>query len=168
MTAAGRSHRPTVHITTLSSNCTAALLTACSRSKPVFFFYYFLHSFLPLFTFFHSPFSSLRSSILFHLSHVHQLLTFISLFLPIHFLFIGVVSCVHPFFISSCLSLFLPFHSFNRSYFHLLLYKFSAFSRFFPSFLCSYYVFSSFISCIHISLFIYDRKSLLPFSFFRY
>lgn len=88
-----------------------------------------------MFTFFHSPFSSLRSSILFLLSHVHHFPTFISLFLPIHYLLIGVISCVHSCFISSCPSLFLSFHSFNRPHFHPLLYKFSAFSRFFPSFL---------------------------------
>jgi hypothetical protein len=80
-----------------------------------------------------------------------------------------------PFFTSSCLSLFLSFHSFNRSYFYPLLYKFSAFSRLFHSFLFSYYVFSSFISCIRISLFTlgrlyshfpsFDTNIFLPFPF---
>jgi len=159
---------------TLSSNCRAAIMTAGDRGKPVSFFYYFLHfiSSLVKLSFI------LRSSVLFHLSHVHQLLTFISLFLPIHFLLIGVVSCLHSFFISSCLSLFLSFHSFNRSYFHPLLYKFSVFSRFFPSFLPSFVHITSSLPLFHAFIFLYlftlgclyfhfpsfDTNIFLPFS----
>ena len=128
-------------------------MTAGDRGKPVSFFYYFLHfiSSLVKLSFI------LRSSVLFHLSHVHQLLTFISLFLPIHFLLIGVVSCLHSFFISSCLSLFLSFHSFNRSYFHPLLYKFSVFSRFFPSFLPLFILRLLFLYFMRSYFFIYLR-----------
>ena len=162
------------NVWTSSSNCTAVPLTAWDRIKPVFLLLLSSFHFFPC-----SLSFILRLSILFHLSHVHQLLTFISPFLPIQFLLIGAVSCVHSFFISARLSLFLSFHSSNRSHFLPFLYKFSAFSRFFPPFLPSVAHITYSLPLFHAFLFLYlftlvrhyscfpsfDTNNFLPFPF---
>ena len=120
------------------------------------FFYYFLHFISSLVHFLSfSVFFSLISSILFHLSHVHQLLTFISIFLPIHFLFVRVVSCVHSLF--SLLPVFLCSFLFILSIDHIFMHFFINFLLFLGSFLPSFFHITSSLPLFHAFVFLYLR-----------
>jgi hypothetical protein len=120
----------------LSNNRTSAQLTACVWGKPVSFLYYFYSfNFLPCSLPFILRFLLSVPLYYFTFSTCINFLHLSSYFFPSIFLFIGVVSCVISFFISSCLYLLLSSRSFNRSYFHPLLYNLSVFSRFLPLFI---------------------------------
>jgi len=148
---------------TWSRNCTAALLTACDSSKHVSFFYYFLHfisSLIHFLSYSVPPFYFISPPCInfLHLSPY---------FVPSIFYSSELFRASIPFFVSSCLSLFLSVYSFNRSYFHPLLYKFFAFSRFLPSFVRITSSLPLFHTFVFFYLFTLGRL-YSQFPFFRY